>query len=238
MRGTLVMLGILSLLALSGCGGGGDGSTSADLDSPEASVREASKDFINAAINREGDRVCDLSSQAALANFSTLFPAVAVDCDKGMDELFAKLPESAIEKDEEFLESLSEAEVEVEGDKAYVTGVGTNLEFVLADGHWLLNDSEEKSPEQERQEKEVEEREEEVGGEELAAELEPELMERKPGRDLYYVRCGRQRPEEGQTFICEAETLDGEEIQRGRLEAEFVAEGTARIASLSLRDHR
>lgn len=230
----VVALFLAGLLA--GCGGSSDSGTTSS--SPEAAVRQASEDFINAAINREGDKVCDLSSQEALANFSTLFPAVAADCDEGMDELFSKLPESAIEKDEEFLEGISEAEVDVKGDQAYVTGVGTNLEFVLADGQWLLNDTEEKSPQQEQVEEEVEEREGEIGGEELAAELEPELMERKPGRDLYYVRCGRQLPEEGKTFICEAETLDGEKIQRGRLEGEFVAGGTSRIASLSLHDHR
>lgn len=237
MKPITVPLLALVVLALTSCGGGSS-SSSVSNSSPEAAVRQASEDFINAAINREGDKICDLSSQAALAKFSTLFPEVAADCHKGMGELFSKLPESAIEKDEEFLGGLSEAEVEVEGDKAYVTGVGTNLEFVLADGRWLLNDSEEKSPQQERREDEVEELEEEVGGEELAAELEPELMERKPGRDVYYVRCGRQLPEEGKTFICEAETLDGEKIQRGRLEGEFVAGGSVRIASLSLHDHR
>jgi hypothetical protein len=120
---------------LTGCGGGTGGDASAGSDSPEASVRQASEDFINAAIHREGDKVCDLSSQTALAKISTEFPAVAADCDKGMEELFSKLPESAIEKDEDFVEHLPEAEVKVEGDRAYVTGVGTDLEFVLANGN-------------------------------------------------------------------------------------------------------
>jgi hypothetical protein len=235
---------------LAGCGGG-NAATSTGSDSPEASVRQASEDFINAAINREGAKVCDLSSQEALANMSIDFPAVAADCEKGMEELFSKLPESAIEKDEEFVERLPEAEVEVEGDKAYVTGVGTDMEFVLADGRWLLNDTEEKTPRErreddveEREEEEFEERqkkrEEEVGGEVLASELEPQLEERKPGRDQYYVRCGRQLPEDGQTFICEAETLfySTGKIERGRLVGEFGPEGEARIASLSLRDRR
>jgi hypothetical protein len=237
-------------IALLGCGGG-SGATSTGSDSSEASVRQASEDFITAAINREGDKICDLSSQAAIANIATAFPAVGADCHKGMEELFSKLPESAIEKDEEFLQHLTEVEVEIEGDTARVTGVGTEMEFILADGHWLLNDTEEKTPGEEREEEveereeeEVEERqekrEEEVGGEVLAAELEPQLEARKPGRDQYYVRCGRQLPEEGRTFICEAETLvyKGAKIQRGRLVGEFDAEGAAHIASLYLHDHR
>jgi hypothetical protein len=236
---------------LAGCGGGNGGDASAGSDSPEASVRQASEDFINAAIHREGDKVCDLSSQAALAEISTDFPAVAADCHKGMEELFSKLPESAIEKDEEFVERLPKAKVEVEGDRANVTGAGTDMEFVLADGHWLLNDTEEKTPREERadeveerEEEEFEERrerrEEEVGGEVLASELEPQLEERKPGRDQYYVRCGRQLPEEGKTFICEAETLVYEtgKVERGRLVGEFGPEEEARIGSLSLPDHR
>jgi ketosteroid isomerase-like protein len=242
---------LAAALVLAGCGAGGNGATSTASDSQEASVRAASEDFMSAAINREGAKVCDLSSQEAIAEMSTAFPAVGADCHKGMEELFSKLPESAIEKDEEFVERLPEAQVVVEGDTAHVTGVGTDMEFVLADGHWLLNDTEEKTPRQEREE-EVEERgeeefeerqeqrEEEVGGEVLAAELEPQLEDRKPGRDQYYVRCGRQLPEEGKTFICEAETLvyRSANVQRGRLVGEFGPEGEARIASLSLHDHR
>lgn len=247
------LLGACCLFAvavlLAGCGGSGD--TSTGSDSVEAGVRQASEDFLNAAISRDGAKVCDLSSQAAIAEFSTAFPAVGADCDKGMGELFSKLPESAIEKDEEFVERLPEAEVEVEGDNAYVTGVGTDMEFVLADGHWLLNDTEEKSPQEEREdeveereeeefEERQEQREEEVGGEVLAAELEPQLAERKPGRDQYYVRCGRQLPEAGKTFICEAETLvySSGKIERGKLVGEFGPEEEARIASLALHDHR
>lgn len=255
MKRELVSVPLIGVLAaafmLAGCGAGKGGDASAVSDSPEASVRQASEDFINAAIHREGDKVCDLSSQTALAEISTEFPAVAADCDKGMEELFSKLPESAIEKDEDFVEQLPDAEVKVEGDRAYVTGVGTDLEFVLANGNWLLNDTEEKSPQEEREDK-VEEREEEefeerrerrkeeVGGEVLASELEPHLEERKPGRDQYYVRCGRRLPEDGRTFICEAETLvyADAKIERGRLVGEFGPGGEAQIASLSLHDHR
>jgi hypothetical protein len=111
---------VVLVLAAVGCGGGGE----------EGEVRDALRAFSQAAIDGDGEQVCDGLAKSVRDQFA----AGGGDCADIVTSSAATFKQQA----EKNLDEIDDIEVEVDGDSATITKDGESTTMTKEDGEWKL----------------------------------------------------------------------------------------------------